>query len=217
MEIALGVIVILLIIIAGLLWDTVHALNRLEGVIPAAMKWLDEVERKENIERMEAHHIEERISEQQREEELTKRKETAGCQETTRGGGLRYVLPAEPDYQYSVPLEDSTKAHFVLCNDGFEHTLKEPGFWAYVRTRQPGYWISGWPVPTREDVENACKTLQKMGYLARMSGDQVTELVDSVHDGYPYRVAPNPERPLRSPRSIGYRLGAMVRRIARRS
>src|SRR5271169_5905580 len=134
MAIALGVIVVLLIVIAGLLWDTVHALNRLAGVLPAARKWLDEVERNESVRRMEARYIEERTSKQQREEELKKRKEMPGCQETTRGGGLRYVLPGEPDYQYSVPLGDSAKAHFALCNAGFESKLKETGLWAYVRT-----------------------------------------------------------------------------------
>jgi hypothetical protein len=215
MEIALAVIVVLLIVIAALLRDTVRALNRIEGVIPAARKWLDKVEYEETIRRMEARRIEDRISEQQREEELKQRKERLAATRPRGAVGLRYVLPGEPGYQYSVPLGDSTKAHFILCNAGFEYTLKENGFWAYVRTRQPGYWISGFPVPTREDVDNARKTLQSMGYLATMSGDQVMELVDSVHDGYPYRIAPEPQKRQRPPRSIGYRLGAVVRRIAR--
>jgi hypothetical protein len=59
MAITLGVIIALLIVIACLLWDTARALNRLEGVLPAARKWLDEVERKESVKRMEARHAEE--------------------------------------------------------------------------------------------------------------------------------------------------------------
>jgi hypothetical protein len=141
---------------------------------------------------------------------VSQREATPGCRETQRGGGLRYVLPGEPDYQYSVPLGDSSKAHFVLCNAGFESTLKKDDFWAYVRTRPPGEWIKGWPVPATEEVENAFATFQSMGYLARKSGDQVIELVDSMHDGYLYKSAANSES---WPRSIGYRLGALVRRI----
>jgi hypothetical protein len=142
---------------------------------------------------------------------VSQREATPGCRETKRGGGLRYVLPGEPDYQYSVPLGDSSKTHFVLCNAGFESTLKKDGFWAYVRTRPPGEWIKGWPVPAIEEVENAFATFQSMGYLARKSGDQVIELVDSIYNGYPYRVPPKPEN-LRH--SIAYRLGALVRKIA---
>lgn len=101
------------------------------------------------------------------------------------------MLPGEPDYEYSVPQGDSTKAHFVLSNAGFEQTLKDDKFWAYVRTRPPGEWIKGWPVPTSEQVENAFVTFQRMGYLVRRSANQVIELVDSVHDGY--SVAPKSE------------------------
>lgn len=121
--------------------------------------------------------------------------------------------PGEPDYQYSVPLGDSTKAHFVLCNAGFESTLKKAGFWAYVRTRPPDGWIKGWGVPSIEQVENAFATFRSMGYLARKSGDQVIELVDSMHDGYPYRVPPKPENPRHF---IADHVGGLIRKIAGR-
>lgn len=179
-------IVGLLVVIAYLLWSVVRALNRLEGVVPAARRWLDEKEQEEALRATVRRMEENQREEQRREDELNRRKETPGCQETKRGGGLRYVLPGEADYEYTVPLGSSTKAHFMLCNAGFESTLKENGFWAYMRTREPGHWISGHPVPTREDFESACETLQSMGYSIRRSADEVREIVDSIHDGYPY-------------------------------
>lgn len=161
--------------------------------------------------------MDEQQREQQRKETEKMREDTPGCRETMRGGGLRRILPGEPDYQYTVPLGDSTKAHFVLCNAGFENTLKEPGHCAYVRIRQPGQRISGWPVPTPEDVENAYKTFQSMGYLARVSGGEVTELVDSVHQGYPHTVPPELRKAAApSLARFAYRLGTVARKIAGR-
>lgn len=121
--------------------------------------------------------------------------------------------PASLTTSMQCHLEIRQKAHFVLCNAGFEGTLKKAGFWAYVRTRPPGGWIKGWGVPSIEQVENAFATFRSMGYLARKSADQMIELVDSMHDGYPYRVPPKPENP-RHP--IAYHVGGLVRKIAGR-
>jgi hypothetical protein len=48
-EIALGVIVFLLVVVAIALLDIVYSLHKFEDVLPAARKWLDEVERKERM------------------------------------------------------------------------------------------------------------------------------------------------------------------------
>lgn len=123
----IGIIVVVLVVIAGLLWDIAGSLHRLEDVLPAAKKWLDDVERKERSERESARYMQEMMDEQQRKETEKMREETPGCRETMRGGGLRRILPGEPDYQYTVPLGDSTKAHFVTLQRGFREYAK--GTW----------------------------------------------------------------------------------------
>jgi hypothetical protein len=174
----------------------------------AAKKWLEKIEREEAADRQARFFEKQAEWDREYDEEAKRRRDTPGCRETRRGVGLRYVLPGEPDYQYSVPLGDSTQAHLVLINAGFVYTMKDDGVGGYVRTRAPGEWIKGVPVPTTEQVETAVATFQSMGFLMRGSANKM-ELVDSIHE----EVVPTAESE-RHP--IAYRLGALVRKIAGR-
>lgn len=94
MEIVLGAIVVLLVIIAGLLWDILKCLNRLEDVVPAARDLLQVVERKERRERVDAY-IGDGVNEHQQEKAFDSEPPTA-----VLGTRPAYDIPRESRFTY---------------------------------------------------------------------------------------------------------------------
>jgi hypothetical protein len=131
----------------------------------AAKKWLEKIEREEAADRQARFFEKQAEWDREYDEEAKRRRDTPGCRETRRGVGLRYVLPGEPDYQYSVPLGDSTQAHLVLINAGFVYTMKDDGVGGVRENSRAGRVDQGRPCSYDRAGRNCRRDVSEHGFF----------------------------------------------------